>query len=162
MGLDMYLSVDLYLSHWPHNEGELEYRKATAVIEALNPTVQMYDGGCGVTVKYPVLVWRKANQVHQWFVDNVQDGVDNCQSSEVSLGDLVKLRGQCRLALITRDPSILPPQGGFFFGSTDVDEWYWKDLEYTADGLTTVIEQAQKAVDEGDVMAKYFEYRASW
>ena len=23
--------------------------------------------------------WRKANAIHKWFVDNVQDGVDNCE-----------------------------------------------------------------------------------
>ena len=22
--------------------------------------------------------WRKANAIHKWFVDNVQDGVDDC------------------------------------------------------------------------------------
>lgn len=28
--------------------------------------------------------WRKANAIHAWFVKNVQGGVDNCQSHEVS------------------------------------------------------------------------------
>ena len=22
--------------------------------------------------------WRKSNQIHKWFVDNIQEGVDNC------------------------------------------------------------------------------------
>ena len=26
---------------------------------------------------------------------------------------------------------VLPPESGFFFGTEDVDEWYWQDLEHT-------------------------------
>lgn len=28
--------------------------------------------------------WRKANAIHNWFVENVQEGEDNCQEYEVS------------------------------------------------------------------------------
>lgn len=38
--------------------------------------------------------WRKANQIHKWFVDNVQDGIDDCEYYEVSkdkLGELLKV-----------------------------------------------------------------------
>lgn len=38
--------------------------------------------------------WRKANQIHRWFVDNVQNGVDNCKKYPVTrkqLNDLLEL-----------------------------------------------------------------------
>ena len=35
--------------------------------------------------------WRKANAVHNWFVDNVQDGNDGCKHYWVSKEDLQKL-----------------------------------------------------------------------
>ena len=28
--------------------------------------------------------WRKANQIHKWFVDNVQGGIDDCRPYPVS------------------------------------------------------------------------------
>ena len=35
--------------------------------------------------------WRKANQIHKWFVDNVQEGVDNCGEYYVSHEKLQEL-----------------------------------------------------------------------
>jgi hypothetical protein len=38
-----------------------------------------------------VMYWRKANQIHKWFVDNVQDGVDDCKEYWVSEEKLQEL-----------------------------------------------------------------------
>lgn len=40
--------------------------------------------------------WRKANAIHKWFVDNVQNGVDNCEHYEVSKKQLEELLGICK------------------------------------------------------------------
>lgn len=47
---------------------------------------------------------------------------------------------------------ILPTMDGFFFGSTDYDQWYIEDLELTA-------EICQRALE---TEADYFIYQASW
>ena len=49
--------------------------------------------------------------------------------------------------------TFLPTGSGFFFGSTEYDEWYIKDLEYTK----KVLEKAIKTGDVGD-----YYYQASW
>ncbi len=36
--------------------------------------------------------WRKANHIHKWFVDNVQDGNDNCKEYYVSRENLIELQ----------------------------------------------------------------------
>lgn len=36
--------------------------------------------------------WRKANQIHRWFVEHVQDGVDECDRYEVTKEQLTELR----------------------------------------------------------------------
>lgn len=41
--------------------------------------------------------WRKANAIHQWFVDNVQNGVDDCDYYEVSQEQLDNLLHICSL-----------------------------------------------------------------
>ena len=41
--------------------------------------------------------WRKANQIHHWFVENVQDGEDDCGDYEVSVEQLKYLLDICKL-----------------------------------------------------------------
>ena len=44
--------------------------------------------------------WRKANQIHNWFVNNVQDGVDDCRyHNEVTREDLELLLATCKAVL---------------------------------------------------------------
>lgn len=40
-----------------------------------------------------IAYWRKANHIHKWFVDNVQYGVDDCGTYEVTEADLKKTIG---------------------------------------------------------------------
>lgn len=49
--------------------------------------------------------------------------------------------------------AVLPTQAGFFFGSTDYDQYYYDDLQYTSDALTRLLAEA----DDGD-----FYYSSSW
>lgn len=94
--------------------------------------------------------WRKANAIHGWFVDTVQNGVDDCGKYEVTYEQLVELSAKCTAAFENEDASILEPRSGFFFGNTEVDDWYWDSLEYTA-----------KIIDDLDKNQTYY-YQASW
>lgn len=87
--------------------------------------------------------WRKANAIHNWFVNNVQDGVDDCAfHDEVTKENLEELRDICHEVLCDPDmaEALLPTQGGFFFGSTVYDEWYIDDLKKTIDIIDKVLE----------------------
>ena len=81
--------------------------------------------------------WRKANAIHKWFVDNVQDGVDDCGNYEVSEEHIQKLLQTCKTVVTNgkldkeKAQTLLPPQAGFFFGSTNIDEGYEQDLSHT-------------------------------
>ena len=99
--------------------------------------------------------WRKSNQIHNWFVINAQDDVDECQQSPVKIEQLVELRKLCRRAIRTKDASLLPPVEGFFFGSTDIDKWYWSDLADTVEILT-------RFIDEPDLNNTTITYHSSW
>ena len=94
--------------------------------------------------------WRKANHIHRWFVENCQEGRDEGQETYVSEQDLSKLRELCAVVLRDRAPEKLMPMSGFFFGSTEIDEWYWKQIEYT-----------QKILVDLDPKG-FFCYTASW
>jgi hypothetical protein len=94
--------------------------------------------------------WRKANQIHAWFVDECGDGVDECQIIEVSPAQLGQLVLLCRKALRDKEP-LIEPRSGFFFGGTEIDEYYWGDLEDTVKQLAPLAEFPGRMY-----------YRASW
>ena len=87
--------------------------------------------------------WRKANQIHAWFVEHVQDGIDDCDyHREVTKEILEELLDTCHEVLCNPDLAELrlPTQCGFFFGGTEYDEYYMQDLKNTMDIITQVLE----------------------
>lgn len=161
MGLDMYLRASKYVSGVDfQKQGEDIVRVEVpafgelldfAGLERDDIRSEFPAGTIGFTIAY----WRKVNAIHQWFVDNCANGVDECQPTYVSREKLEELRDSVHEALTERDPDLLPPQGGFFFGSTDIDEYYWKDLEETHEVLTKILSNPK--FEGWD-----FEYQASW
>ena len=55
-----------------------------------------YGRNNGIEVKTNVAYWRKANAIHSWFVNNVQNGKDDCEEYEVSEGQLHELYDICK------------------------------------------------------------------
>ena len=85
----------------------------------------------------------------------MQDGVDNCEGYYVGRDQLKALREICvRVSQFqTLATDLLPPQEGFFFGSTECDEYYYRDIENTI----KIIDRALSLPNSWE-----FEYRASW
>jgi hypothetical protein len=114
------------------------------------------------SIREEVLCWRKANAIHKWFVDNVQDGDDDCGKYYVGIEQLQELRHAC-LAVIAspeRAEELLPTQGGMFYGSTEFDEYYLEDLRMTAKVIEKLVQQQIQAKDMKHSMD--FEYSSSW
>lgn len=88
-----------------------------------------------------VLYWRKANQIHHWFVKNIQEGEDRCEIYEVTHHDLKRLYNCCRSALRQKDraPDLMPTLEGFFFGSTEYDKYFFHELKRTTDELNSIL-----------------------
>ena len=165
MGLDMYLSARKHINKidWQKldRDSDTKYSDATFqqwndVVNAAGVATLVKDESIyGVDVSVNVAYWRKVNSVHRWFVDNVQGGVDDCDEYYVDLEMLKKLGSDCQKILDdhSKAPDVLPTTEGFFFGSYEKDEWYYKDLENTVRGL----ERALSLPDSYE-----FYYRASW
>lgn len=145
MGLDMYLNAKRFL--W-HSEDELADKVSEVFPELGDARVK--------EITAEVMYWRKSNAIHKWFVDNVQDGTDECQESWVERKHLEALLAVIDEVLVDREKALLllPPQSGFFFGSKDVDDWYWEDLVRTKKGLEDILSKEWIGWD--------FYYRASW
>jgi hypothetical protein len=63
MGLDMYLTGKIYLGY--KDENPIKQKIKDLVKTEFSPDYVEVELG----------YWRKANHIHKWFVDNVQNGV---------------------------------------------------------------------------------------
>lgn len=154
MGLDQYLYAKKYTSNaeWrPEAEREL-YASLTKIA---NIDEFIDDEIPSISLEVKVAYWRKQNAIHNWFVENCQNGEDECQTVFVGREKLEELRDLCRevLADPTLANELLPTASGFFFGSTDYDEWYMEGLTYTANTIDKLLTMPS----EWD-----FEYSSSW
>lgn len=154
MGLDMYLDKKIYIS---------EFRNNANLIDPILKMVGATDESGNykhISVIVPAIYWWKANSIHKWFVDNVQDGKDDCGEYEVDISQLEELlelvEKQLKEKRKKKPKIFLAPTDGFFFGNTKIDEWYWGDLERTATELKREIENARVKSNW------YFTYHSSW
>lgn len=162
MGLDMYLTAEKYLGHYEFQRTMAgtwrdEYDAAEAIISAFPKLGEILDPQApGLTVSANVGYWRKANAIHQWFVNVCQDGRDECQETWVHVDKLRELRTLCLEAKAYPEQAddLLPTTSGFFFGSTEYDEWYWKDIDKTIE----ILDRAIPLADEGYTI----KYQSSW
>lgn len=137
-----------YFSNWKSKQYQ-------SIIDTLGLKDFSCQGSPHLIVDICVAYWRKSNQIHNWFVTNCQNGVDECQESEVTREQLEELLSVCEQALTNKDSKMLPPTDGFFFGSTDIDDGYWDDIEYTITQLKAILKNP-------GLKAYSFKYRASW
>lgn len=152
MGLDMYLyqvpkgTEEPELGPWPENPNYAGERSEWAAQNEL-------------------AYWRKFNALHAWFVRECGDDIDECQPIKVHPEKLTELFQ----LIVTLDDSgqdadlaeaQLPTKSGFFFGGTDIDEWYWQDVADTRKVLTEVLRAVTEAGKAQRPIDIYYE--ASW
>lgn len=129
--------------------------------------------------------WRKANHIHNWFVENVQNGVDDCECYEVSKEKLEELLALCHKvkdvaiiettmvackssnelisnyeetkSVVNKDEvaALLPTCSGFFFGGTEYDEWYMESINNTINIIDNVLNTT-------DFEVEVVFYESSW
>lgn len=177
MGLDMYLERKK-MAYW-HGREPWNHE---------NPNPHNLPDGINFEsseVTQCVTQWRKANQIHNYFVNVVGDCEDDCKPIPVEKEDIEKLLGICKEILeklkttVNNDAlywkivsfdaewkapaklarqceEMLPTQDGFFFGSTEYDAGYFFDLDFTVRNLSRVLK-------EWDADDKWeYQYVASW
>ena len=134
-------------------------------------------------VRLPIACWRKANQIHKYVVDNFGKGVDDQNSIYLANEHLKQILDVVKK--VGNDPvkaeKLLPPTEGFFFGSQEIDEYYWQDLAYTKEVIekTLAYQKEQARIYKEAELKEYqkdrkdrtfpdpkgfdsFRYRASW
>ena len=176
MGLDMYLTAKQSICKYDEDLSKVEK------VSKIFPEMFKYGNLDTVEIGFEVGYWRKSNQIHKWFVDNCQEGEDDARDAKVSRDDLIKLKETCekvqkilseqkkqKVVLVEKFTKeeyehnvftdteeiegLLPTASGFFFGSTEYDEYYENDLELTIEIINKCLELPEKWS---------FEYHSSW
>lgn len=252
MGLDMYLDRKQTFGGFGK-----EIKEAKIIDKEGNEQTIEPDRYGSVEVSKTIAYWRKANQIHNWFIENCGDGEDDCRPIPVGIDQLKELLQLCKevrekakmgigliqifsgcsnlndtyrkatpiydengsIAALTTDDEIvegdllmigdffvvetgnlekesngktifykitgtgeyrayvfgetitnaeeiadlLPTTEGFFFGSTDYDEYYLDDINNTIEQLDNIIADHEEMVDDGvkEYNLHYY-YIASW
>ena len=169
MGLDQYLEIrkSEYCSKYHKNKGsrlKLEYPKdITEFIPDLT------DLRISRQTNYEVGYWRKANQIHNWFMQNCarrdeyDNPIDDCRPIEITVDKLEKLLDDCKKVLADHSlaKELLPTVDGFFFGSTAYDDYYLGQIEQTIEIIEPVLKFAKHKLEIKDYAWEVY-YQASW
>jgi len=171
MGLDQYLEARQYVSKYsytPDREPVVTDRYA-AIAKYAPEGFDDYSDFAGIQLVFPVGYWRKANAIHGWFVENVQNGVDDCGQYFVPREKLIALRDACNSVLmvpvghtledVAQRVGLAPTQG-FFFGSYDYDNWYEADIKKTVRMINNILTLYPE--DRHDANFTSFYYSSSW
>lgn len=159
MGLDQYLYAKRYYSDYDFNKSEEreKFAELQKVWGEAIPRQTCGAAGMSFEIVHTVAYWRKANAIHGWFIKHCGQGIDDCRPIYVSREMLTILKTVCEEALSSRDEKFakreLPPTEGFFFGTYEMDDWYWSDMQSTVDQLNVAL--SLENVDE-------YTYQASW
>ena len=150
MGLDMYLNAEHYVSDYDEKGQEIAraiQRVDAGGLQAFRPKNITFELG----------YWRKANAIHNWFVKELQEGKDECQTTYVPLEKLAELKDLCERVLedTSLASELLPTTKGFFFGSYEYDGWYEEQLQKT-------INIVSKIVSNPEAKNWWITYESSW
>ena len=190
MGLDMYLSVQLEARAYKQITPEIDVISDAAkdTLEALgiewgecdpktgetNPKALAVHTDCSwFTVTMPFAYWRKENAIHNYIVKNFAHGKDECQEIELDTEGVKEFVEVLKKVIATEGKvkdltcrELLPTTSGFFFGSTDYDEWYWIGLKYTLERFESLLNYTKEVSDlekwDSPKKIQKVIYRASW
>jgi hypothetical protein len=157
MGLDMYLTRKKYIG------AKYDFNKVTGIVDIKIGDVPVPIDFNKITyIDEEVGYWRKANAIHNWFVDHVQEGIDDCKEYYVDFETLEELLGICKQVQENHSlaEELLPTTEGFFFGGIEYDKDYFYDIQRTIDILTKVIEEEEEY--NKNKFYSEFTYQSSW
>jgi hypothetical protein len=154
MGLDMYLTKKIWIKNYL---GTKEEDLIKVTITKNGEPMKGINSDKIQEVIEEVAYWRKFNALHIWFVNNIQNSVDDCGEYHLSKQNVIKLLST--LKQVDTDNSkaeeLLPAVGGFFFGGTHYDGWYFENVKRS-------IEIFEEVLQNIEIPNSYYYYSSSW
>ena len=175
MGLDMYLNKHTYVKNWsyysPEEINKITVKKGGKLRKDIKPERISH-------IVEEVAYWRKFNALHNWFVNFCGDGNDDCKPIYIRTEQFEELltllktvkekldnsklitkmtnNGQVEVYECEKEiEDLFPTASVFFFGSTEIDEYYKNDIDSTIEMLEGILSEGSDSVSD-------YYYRASW
>lgn len=150
------MGLDMFMTRRKKESEEVAYwRKANAIHNWLVKNVQYGEDNC-----CPYEVYKEQLEALKSDCERVLESLKNSGTHKEKVkvgwnkdGDIyedIDVFNDIELA-----EELLPTTSGFFFGSTQYDEWYVENLKST-------VEQLDKILKETDFDNYYIEYQSSW
>ena len=88
--------------------------------------------------------FRKVNFIYRYFSEKLVD--ESCIVTKAEIEDIIE---RCKKVLADHSlaKELLPTCDGFFFGSTDYDDWYFKDVEDCQKQMEKLLEDYDETTD---------------
>lgn len=88
--------------------------------------------------------FRKVNFIYRYFGEKLVD--ESCIVTKAEIEDIIE---RCKKVLADHSlaKELLPTCDGFFFGSTDYDDWYFKDVEDCQKQMEKLLEDYDETTD---------------
>lgn len=158
MGLDMYLTKRTFIGNTYRNQKiEIKFKNnhSEQIIEPFKLNLDNLKSDRISTIIEDVFIWRNANQIHKWFIDNCQDGIDTNQETFISSDQLKQLLDVINLVLKNKKMAseLLPYYPNKLYGRKFFNEEYFETLIKTKNMLVMEISES----DSGS-----YYYRSSW
>ena len=101
-----------------------------------------YDDDSNETFTY-----RKSNFLRGWMIRNTKLNADSdCEPVDVSTHLLEELYDECKEVLERHEKAeeILPTYPGFFFGTYDYDDWYFKQVKLVKEDVENILKRKKE------------------
>jgi len=125
---------------------EFTYRKMLGEPKSLDEVKKFFVSFENYYYAESDVYFRKVNFVYNFFADKLEN--ECCFADKADIEELIS-RCDKVLADHSLAEELLPTRSGFFFGSTDYDEWYFKDVEDCKKQMENLL---SKYDDETDVI----------
>jgi hypothetical protein len=166
MGLDMNLYRETHVIEKGGKPSKIRPERVYAITEEIKWEITTLKGGKPSKIRpervyaitEEIAYWRKFNALHAFIVNNFAEGKDDCQIIYLYDDELQKIHDTLKKIHESKNDSLalelMPPSEGFFFGSYEIDEWYWKNVENAYKVFSEIL-------SDGEETREYY-YQASW
>lgn len=158
-----FIDIDSFRERYKSLKGEIAAESDEDKLKELEDKLEDLINWAPMSFNEEVGYWRKFNALHNWFVENVQDGVDECQSELVTRESFERLQITLEKVLEQEGnpdedllDELMPTTSGFFFGSTEYNTYYFEEVRRTK----TMVDNILSEWDDDSPFEYY--YQSSW
>ena len=184
MGLDMYLTKKTYVKNWSFTPEDEQF---SVSVNRGGEKYEQIDTSRITVIEEEVIYWRKANAIHKYFVDIVQNGEDDCGTHRVNrvwIKDLVErcervlalgvVQGPCHRGTVYQGGAVTkqveegsvcadPTEASYILPTTD--GFFFGSTDYDEgylDDLRRTVCILKPLLDVKDESVSEFYYHSSW